>query len=251
MMVAEAETAEVESETGAYAETRRLAGDIRLFEALREDGFCGSRWDSFAEELLAYGIGVLDGWMGSGQLPEMFKRKKIQFSPSTLENGLLVNDAEFRDSLIDLVVMEALQAFRQRSLDGTGWRADGGASLKTYYIVACLHATVNELNKQRRADERARKSHAAVVEAELARPARDRCAPDPSEQAIDNLILHQHLGELSTRDRNIVWGKAAGYSNREIAEIYGERSARVVEYRWAWLSRTVDWIGRLAGKEPR
>ncbi|MFE3261922.1 hypothetical protein ACFXPS_25080 [Nocardia sp. NPDC059091] len=107
------------------------------------------------------------------------------------------------------------------------------------------------MNKQRRADERARKSHEAVLRQEINRPSQDRHSPDPSQQAIDHLILQHYLAQLPQRDRNIVWGKACGYSNRQIAEIYGEPSPRAVEQRWPTLTKTVGWIGRLAGKESK
>lgn len=228
-----------------------LAEDAALFAALVAEGFAGPAWERFAVTLFDYGAGVLDAWMGSGELFEQFKSKGVRFTPSPQEIDRILYNAEFRDELVNTAVGEALLTFRRRALDGTGWRAEGGAALTTYFVVACLHATTNELNKQRRANERARKSDEAALRREINRSSHDRHVPDPSQQAIDNLILQHYLAQLSARDRNIVWGKACGCSNREIAEIYGELSPRAVEQRWSTLTKTVDWIGRLAGKESK
>lgn len=227
----------------------RLAGDAALFATLKESGFAGPAWGKFRHALIEYAIGVLDAWMRSGHLPEMFRLNEVWSVPSQRESERIVYDAEFRTSLLDTAVMDALYSFRRRALDGTGWRADGGATLTTYFIVACLHAVSNELAKHRRMEERDHKAHKAALRQESDRPRHDHHVADPSQEAIDNVILQQYLGELSPRDRNIVWGKANGYSNREIAEIYGERSVRAVEHRWSTLTKSVDWIGRLAGKE--
>ncbi|MFE3195919.1 hypothetical protein ACFXHA_43455 [Nocardia sp. NPDC059240] len=230
---------------------QQLAGDAKLFAALQAVGFEGPAWETFTLKLLKYGAGVLEAWMRAGHLLGMFKSKGIVFTPSPREADRLIYDTEFRTSLVDIAVMTALHTFRRRCLEGSGWRADGGATLTTYFAVACLHATANELHKHRRADARAHKSLEAALRLEAARPSQDFHVPDPSQEAIDQLILHQHMAELTQRDRNIVWGKACGYSNREIAEIYGELSARAVEQRWSTLTKNVEWIGRLAGKESK
>lgn len=229
----------------------RSAGDARLFAALQSVGFAGAVWEKFAVKLVKYGIGVLQAWMASGHFFEVIRYKGIPFTPSTRESDRLVYDARFRDALVQMAVVTALDTFRRRCVEGTGWRAEGGAALTTYFVVGCLHATTNELRKLRRADERARKSHEAAVREEHGRPSQDHHVADPSQQAIDNLILHEYLAQLPQRDRNIVWGKACGYSNREIAEFFGERSARAVEQRWSTLTKNVEWIGRLAGKESK
>ncbi|MFI1919350.1 N-6 DNA methylase [Nocardia sp. NPDC020380] len=233
------------------AHREQIAGDAKLFAALQSVGFEGPVWETFKDKLLKYGMGVLEAWMCAGHLFEMFKHKGIVFTPSVCEADRIIYDTEFRTSLVNMAAMTALHTFRRRCLEGTGWRTDGGAALTTYFAVACLHATANELSKQRRADERARKIHQAALRHEITRPSQDFHIPDPSQEAIDQLILHEYMAELSPRDRNIVWGKACGYSTREIAEIYGERSARVVEQRWSTLAKNVEWIGRLAGKEPK
>ncbi|MFF2554849.1 hypothetical protein ACFVUS_27865 [Nocardia sp. NPDC058058] len=225
----------------------QVTRDIRSFAALRLAGFEGPEWEKCARALIKNATGVLEAWMRSGHLLKEFKSKRIIYRPSSREAERMLRDGHYRQSLINIVVAIGLQTFRERCLRGTGWRPERGASLATYFLTGCLHATANELHKQRRADERERKSFEAALHHEITESRYDRrVASDPSDAVSDHLILHEHLAQLTMRDRNIVWGKACGYSYRQIAEFYGEPSARKVEQRWTILTRNVPWIRRLS-----
>jgi hypothetical protein len=48
-----------------------------------------------------------------------------------------------------MIVALALPRFREHALIGGGWRLDGGASLPTYFMGACLYIFPNEFRKRR------------------------------------------------------------------------------------------------------
>ncbi|GAA2536844.1 RNA polymerase sigma factor [Pseudonocardia hydrocarbonoxydans] len=53
----------------------------------------------------------------------------------------------------DTLVAHAIVAFRDRALIGRGWDWKGGASLKTYFIGACVYQFPNAFRRWRTEDE--------------------------------------------------------------------------------------------------
>lgn len=235
-------------------DSERLSKDVQLFEELRGEEFSGPKWELFQYELARFALGVLLPWMGSKHIWGVLRSKRIPFRPSEEEVALLSTDVTLRTEIADSAVAAALHGFRNRAVSGTGWDPARGASLTTYFIGACVLSVVNELNKRRRSENRAHRVRMAVLREKAGRPAEDwQSSDDPCQQAINNEVLRQHMDQLPEQgDRNIVWGKAAGLTNRAIAEIYfdNEKSGKMVEQRWLWLRANVDWVGRL-GNEDR
>lgn len=222
----------------------RLRGDVALIEAFAVQGFSGTGWKLLGRELARYAIRVLTVWMITDRLGAGLAHARIGFAPTDTEKHRLQVDADLRDGVVDAAVTRALARFRRNALDGTGWKPDGGASLATYFVGACLFEVVDELKRQRRSAE--------LYDLALFL-ARDDCrqpqatADDPAVVVSDREVLREHLGRLSEDDRLIVWGEAYGLSGTEIAELLGAKSSRAVERRWARLKSKEDWIRRLGG----
>ncbi|MFE4457097.1 hypothetical protein ACFROC_07045 [Nocardia tengchongensis] len=231
---------------------QRIAVDAELITHLHAVGFCGPAWEMYACELARYALGVLSAWMSTGHILAMARRKRIPCTPSPGELDRFVSDPDFRTDIADAAIAEALQSFRRKTLAGTGWRADGGASVATYFIGACVIAFVNELNRHRRAETRNAKATEAVLRHGASLSAQDWWAPDePFQRAVEQEVLGHYMSRLSPRDRNIVWGKASGLTNKQIAQLFGERSARAVEQRWSALMARQEWIRRLGDRESQ
>jgi DNA-directed RNA polymerase specialized sigma24 family protein len=135
----------------------------------------------------------------------------------------------------------ALPRFRERALEGGGWRPEGGASLATYFMGTCVDVFPNEFRRWRAQGQRWRRQNArdTSVEAEH--------MVDPADLALTNLDAHEHLDSLSREEQVIVQLTMLGYSQEEIAELLGKPSARAVEgvlYRLRNKARSSKGMGR-------
>lgn len=125
-----------------------------------------------------------------------------------------------------MVVAVALRRFREQALVGGGWRADGGASLTTYFMGACLAVFPNEFRKLRADRRRWRAQDVAGATITAANP--DRTA-DPADEIAGAWRVRHELARLDARARAIVALRMDGYRQEEIAEMLGEASVRAVE----------------------
>jgi hypothetical protein len=211
---------------------QRRAADQQLRDELARHDFSGRQYHRFQEELARYGTSVLRAWMYSGYIFKLVASRGFSLHPSDTELEELRRDTEARDELATMTVAVALPRFRERALRGGGWRYEGGASLPTYFMGACLYVFPNEFRRIRVRNEKWRRQSQcdpAVITAE-AGP-----SPDPAAQAIGNIHVADRLTAAGGRARAIVALTIEGYSQEEIAELTGKRSARAVEgalYRW-------------------
>lgn len=235
---------------GADSAAARAAGDAELFAALHAERFDGPTWGLIRHQMARYALGVLRAWMASGHIVTELHALGVRMALTPAEVHRLAIDDDYRDDLADACVAVALRDFRRRALAGTGW-TPGAAAMTTYLTRGCLYAFLDELRSHRSAEQRHRRTLEALTRAEAARPDQDQyTVHDTVRELTDRDHLRHQLAQLTPRDRNIVWGKATGLTNAEIAEIYGESGPRTVERRWSALMAQHDWIARL-GRKPR
>ncbi|HEY5857863.1 MAG TPA: ECF-type sigma factor [Aldersonia sp.] len=215
-----------------------------LFEALQAADFRGRSWDLFADRLVRHGLVVIDAWAGSGKIFTEAATKGMPLSPTDAER-LLVRERD-REHLVNGAVAEAVRKFRQDAQNRTGWRADGGVNLATYFVTGCVIAFVGEFRRWRRADaDTIPIPDAAELDTLVVGRVGYRMSEDPASRVADRDALRRQLEKLTERDRSIVWAKSEGYSNDEIAALFGERSGKAVERRWARIRANEPWIARL------
>jgi DNA-directed RNA polymerase specialized sigma24 family protein len=221
----------VHTAVGPADDARRRAADRELVAVLAASGFAGPQYDRFRDELAKYGVSVLRGWMSSGYIFHLLARRGLSLGPTEEEIGELHGDADLRDELAVMVVAVALRQYREQALLGGGWQADGGASLTTYFMGACLSAFPNEFRRHRTQKRRWR----AQDTADAALAAAKQTAADSADAVAGDLRVRAELARLEPRTRAIVALSLDGYRQEEIAEMLGENSARAVEgvlYRW-------------------
>jgi RNA polymerase sigma factor (sigma-70 family) len=189
--------------------------DERLYDRLAAAGFDGPEYAMFVAELAAYGIGICEAWLRTGL---MFKYCRDRGRPAGPPPAIW--SAEDRHELVLETVAVALRDFHDHALMKGQWRADGGASLKTYFIGACLHAFPNVFRKWR--TERRQWDQAETAAAPLSG------SGDLADQVATSLDLRQRLAGLDQRTRAALVLTEAGYRQEEIAEVLGI-SARAVE----------------------
>jgi hypothetical protein len=222
----------VGSATAPNGHRDRLAADRELVAVLAASEFEGPRYDMFVTELARYGVAVLCGWMHSGHVFAVSADRGQPLSPNADELEELHRDLDTRQDIASMVVAVALRHFRERALVGGGWKADGGASLTTYFMGACLTVFPNEFRRYRAQRQRWRRQNAA--DPAIIAAARS-AEPSIAEMVGGTFEVKANLARVDARTRAIVTLWMYGYHQQEIAEMLGERSARAVEgvlYRW-------------------
>ncbi len=210
---------------------RRLA-DQQLVDDLAAGNFTGKRYAKFEHEIASYGISVMCGWLHSGYVFQLAAARDFKMHPTDTELEELYRDHDAREELANMTVALALPRFKEQALIGGGWRYDGGASLATYFMGACLYVFPNEFRKRRVYQKKWTRAH--YVEAVNLDPVVDPVT-DPGVLATGNMRVREDLERTDARAQAIVALTLDDYSQEEIAELLGEPSIRAVEgvlYRW-------------------
>lgn len=210
----------------------RIAADRKLVEVLAAGGFAGPDFDRFRDELARYAVSVLSAWMYSGYVFRLSSGRGFALQPTAVELDELHRDADLRQELAVMVVAVALPAFREHALVGGGWRTDGGASLTTYFLGACLTVFPNEFRKYRSQRQRWQTQDESGYKAAQPRAA---TTGDPADLIAGTMRVREDLARMDPRTRAIVALRMDGYRQEEIAEMLGEASVRAIEgvlYRW-------------------
>ncbi|MGW1789223.1 RNA polymerase sigma factor [Streptomyces tubercidicus] len=211
--------------------TSRRMADEQLVRLLSEDGFAGPRYERFEEELARYGISVMRGWMHSGFVFKLVASRGFDLKPHDQELERLACDGDLREELAMMTVARSLSRFRERALIGEGWKAEGGASIATYFMGACVYEFPNEFRRHRKEEERWRRG----AEQETTG------GPVPSVQSVadevlGNLCVLEDLrGIDNPRARAVVALTIDGYTQEEIRHMLDVSSVRAVEavlHRW-------------------
>ena len=211
---------------------RRRAADQRLRDELATHNFSGPQYQQFERELVRYGTSVLRAWMYTGYVFKLASSRGYCLRPSEVELGALHRESDVREELANMTVAVALPKFRQRALIDGGWRPDGGASLSTYFTGACLAVFPNEFRRWRVQVEKWRRQDGR--DPALLMPEANSVS-DPAVVATGNIYVLDHLRNIDPRARKILVLTLKQYTQEEIAELFGEPSARAVEgvlYRW-------------------
>ncbi|MGW5703879.1 RNA polymerase sigma factor [Amycolatopsis japonica] len=220
----ERELAEFEAEKDelrrAAESLERRRYDQQLYAALSAEGFDGHGWRRFADELARYGHAVLVAWQRTGAIFAQcqLKGRPLGAVPATWTE-------QDRIDLASDVVVSAINLFRQKAKAGQGWTFSGGASLRTYFIGACVLAypTIYRAWKARRDNEISH--HALGFPSDLegvGKPVHQTFA-NPSDAAARHDEIARGLdGLLDERTRVAVMASALGYSNEEIAGLLTE-----------------------------
>ena len=132
-----------------------------------------------------------------------------------------------------MTVALALPRFREQALVGGGWRFEGGASLATYFMGACLYVFPNEVRKRRAQRKKWRLQDNG--DPGLAPPPAEGRTDDPCVITVGNQRVCEDLMRVDERTRAIVALTIDGWSQEEILELLDETSVRAIEgvlHRW-------------------
>jgi hypothetical protein len=132
---------------------RRLA-DRDLVDGLAAAGFAGPAFEVAVNEFAAYGVATLMSWMRTGEIAA-----KCLSRGRPLPGADRVMAAWSRDDRLEIAVeatARALRYFVEEVLKPARWNYQGGASLRTFFVGACLLQFPNVyevwVNEQKRWD---------------------------------------------------------------------------------------------------
>jgi DNA-directed RNA polymerase specialized sigma24 family protein len=125
----------------------RREQDQEKLSSLALTGFTGPEYEIFAGELAAYGYPVILAWLRRGMIFKYCADRGRPVRPTDTDRELLADSFEERLQLALETVAAALTFFRTHVLVGKRWSYDGGATLTTYFVGACLFAFPNVFRK--------------------------------------------------------------------------------------------------------
>lgn len=176
-------------------------------------------WDAVREDLASYGHGVLRGWIKNGSI---FARVRGLADIALGGAAELTQDPEAASELAGITVAVSLDCFHQKLKDGTGWHPQRGASMKSYFVGQCLLCFPNEYRRWLR---ECRAGFCPAIGAggrealEVIDLPDDR--PGPAQLAVLNSEVAELLRNAPERVRVALSYTAIGYSQREIASLFG------------------------------
>jgi hypothetical protein len=181
---------------------RRLADQAQV-DALRAGNFTGPAWDLYSGELAAYGFPVMVAWIRRGTIWALCASRGHKVTPTDAEREILDRDSDVRLQLASDTVAEAIVFFRKRVLREERWSLDGGATLATYFIGACLLKFPNVFRRWQAAERQRRKELAAwMLTSPEGRTLADLPGSDPADVAAERSALISELQSMppATRD---------------------------------------------------
>lgn len=114
-------------------QTAQRLADVALRDELVAAGFAGPRYMLFETDATYYGLAVIIKWLATGEIYQRAAEKR-----RAVPRPRRALSPDERLGLAGLVVAEGLKYFKEAALQRGHWQPEGGASLKTFFIGACL-----------------------------------------------------------------------------------------------------------------
>lgn len=228
----------------------RRAADRRLVQYLAARGYQGPAQERLEAALASYGYPVMMAWTRTG---EIFRKAAEKGRPLPVPGSGPGWSFDDRAELSAETVAHALVFFRTHILQAGRWDPGRGATIKTYFIGACLHQFPNVYMRWERERRRWRGTVLMMLD-DPGDPAGLREIPghdDPAGTALAGMERDQILAELAVKDpvlRRAVLLRLDGYSDAEAARRL-ELTPRALEGRWYRYARNLrrrDLGGRRA-----
>jgi RNA polymerase sigma-70 factor (ECF subfamily) len=201
----------VRTETGI---SEALAADAALIEYFRSLQFRGREWDQFVIGLHAYGIARISALLASGAI---FTKASLLTRRTVRENQHRIQDRDREELVIDSV-HTALRSFVAKGIKGGGWSPRGGASLKTYFVNACV-ISFTDIYKAWRKAQLAHLPEVAFEQLDEVKAV--AIAATYSTVDTDLELLNTAMDRMSKDEIDIFTQIVQGYTQEEIAEKLG------------------------------
>ncbi|MFG3140640.1 RNA polymerase sigma factor [Streptomyces sp. NPDC048211] len=226
-----------EAEQQASADDTALADeDLAVYESLAAAEFGGVAWELFANTLAQYAHPIMTNWLYTGQIFAACTQRGRPVRRRTERDAeALRTDRDERDGLVCEAIARGLRVFQKHALTQGGWRPDGGASLKTYFIGAVVGEFGGVFDRW--ASERAREPACAPNgSAELGSQPTPH-TESPESQTIGHDAVVNLLAQVrDDATRTALFLSISGYTMQEIGE-HLHMSAAAVSMRLSRLRK--------------
>lgn len=116
-------------------EEARLRADRRMVDTVLEEGLGGPRHQYLQEELIRYAVPVLRQLLSDGRLAGKATRLGRPPAPADAWQDFTEDD---RREFVQEMIVNALPRFDHAVFGDRRWTSAHGASLKTYFVNACI-----------------------------------------------------------------------------------------------------------------
>lgn len=212
----------------ARAERRRA--DQRMVEAVLEEGLGGPRHQALENELFRYAVLVLRHLLADGRLVSKASRLG---APPVPASAWLDFTADDREEFAHEMVIAALPGFARVVFEERRWKPGRGASLKTYFVNACI-LQFARIQAQWLASRQAVRPAGLELDPD-AFPA----APDPAATVIVRDEVARVLSKMQDKQlREVMVLRGAGWTEKDAAREAG-LTQKAAETRLARFRRTL------------
>lgn len=205
--------------------------DVALFRRLDDAGFSGPELDVFVAALVLRTRPVLHGWLLSGRIFTECAGEGRPLDATYGDREALRTSHDDRSELVDETIAHALVAFLAAARAGRGWTPDGGRSIASYFVTACVlrfPGVFRRWSSERRRRPSSRHYGLDPRDSGLDQHSPVHLAPDPADDVIGRHTTSQEMQNMTPRVRAIVQGLTNGDSYAVIGERLG-MTARAVE----------------------
>ncbi|MEW2084958.1 sigma-70 family RNA polymerase sigma factor [Streptomyces sp. NPDC005283] len=206
--------------------------DAVLVAHLQKHGFDNFLGELTCDVLVRYGNSTFVAWMNTGVIWEKISQLMRRHGRS-VPSGRSIWTPEEADELRWSTLAEGMRHVQEKIQNGE-WDPYGGASLKTYFINACLWKFLNEYRRFWRG-----KSGVELAMDNITVP---RHEPDPEETSIARETIDERLRSLKVGLQRIIHLRALEYTVPEIAELLG-LTVKTVECRLSRYYKSNPWEG--------
>ncbi|MET8853414.1 hypothetical protein [Amycolatopsis sp. NPDC004625] len=132
--------AETREADRAITRLTRLGGDAQVHKRLAEQDFTGPEYELFRAELAAYALPVLRSFIRRKVIYQMCRDAQRPVDATDKVREHLAHNADDRLELACEAVARGLHLFERDALRGGRWSPERGASLKTFFVGACVRS---------------------------------------------------------------------------------------------------------------
>jgi hypothetical protein len=229
-----------EARRAAESLARRLEDQAQV-NALWAGGFTGPAYELLEGELAAYGYPVILAWIRRGTIWGHCARRGRKVGSTDAEREVLERDFDVRLQLALDTVVETLPFFRDRVLREGRWSFDGGATLRTYFIGACILTFPNVFRSWQRAEHKWKRSlGAGMLASPEGRTLADLPGSDPAVVTAGRSAVISELRSMpyGTRDAAALVIDGVSFAETAIILDVTERAVEGRLYRYRQQRRT-------------
>jgi len=213
----------------------RRQQDLEQLNTLALTGFTGPEYEIFAGELAAYGYPVILAWLRRGTIWKHCADRHRWLNPTDIDREILEGQFEERLDLALETVAVGLRFFRDRVLRAGQWSFDGGATLTTYFVGACLLAFPNVFRRWQATERRWHQAmRVEMLNSSQGRTLADQPGSDPADVIAGRAAVISELNSMPAGVRDAAALVVDGMSFEEAGEILGttERGIEGRLYRY-------------------